>query len=238
MKKFYDMINRFFSYSRVRFLFLTDLTQQELYILLENNGVFSLFDTDMNLLQANMQIDENIKNIESCGYVSKGQQTYQVKKNDKPTALSVVRYSCSNSYASRYDGLFLGVIKPNAHTSFATCVNDEKFVPVSLFNSQAFYLQESNYKQEKGHVKHWATEHDDIVLGEDVSKYSWVLFFHGNDDSHYYARFKTYYDAITAWEIMKENDVMADKVTYDKKADLKEAFERQDTNKLFYFHQN
>lgn len=234
---FKEIINKHFSYSNVEFKFLSG-PEEETFILVRDKDIYSLFDIEMNLILQDIKLDKSHNAYEVIRNKKGEYSLNKLKERDKK--YNCLNYCCGLTYFTyTYNGMFLGVITPNENkASISASVGEERFIPAVLFNSHGPNFQITPYQNLRGTIKPWIGDGDEHVLGEDVKNYPWVIFFNGNDDASYYCRFKTYYDAITAWEIMKEEGCMPEEVDHLRKEHLRYAFLRQSNDKLFYFYNN
>lgn len=234
---FKDIINKYFSYSNVEFQFLSG-PEEETFILVRDKEMYSLFDIKMNLILQDIKLDK-ARHIYEVIKNKKGE--YSLHKPKEPNKkYNCLNYCCNLTFFTHtHNGMFLGVIKANeAKENISASIGEERFIPVVLFNSHGPNFQVTPYQNLRGSIKPWIGDGDEYVLGEDAKNHPWVMFFNGNDDASYYCRFKTYYDAITAWEIMKENGCMSEEVDSLRKEHPRYAFLRQTHDKLFYFYNN
>lgn len=249
MSSIYNLINRHFSYSNIEFYLIPGITDNKPYILIfehtsvvSDKKICSVFDENLNLIIKNVKhpLNESNSHIYKVGVTQDKKGEYILKPIDA-NPYNIVNYVCSNSfYTDRFGGTFLGLIKPNEEREsyIATKINNEVFIPVIIFNSHSPHLAISSYKDQRGRISPWIGDGDDLIFGSNVKEYPWVIYFCGNDDANYYCRFKTYYEAITVWEIMREKNIMSPSVDFSKHTDIKDIYNLQTHDKLFYIYQN
>lgn len=241
MKQFQNLINKNFSFSRSSFLFVQEKDEIDPLLVVSNGTTYSLFDKDMKLLFPDIrsftfrEMNRIMVKKGKPGHLS----GYLFEQIEARSPFNLLNYCCDVEYfIQSYNGIFLGVLPATEDKEGITAkINDETFIPAVLFNSHGPNI--SNYMKTKGKLNVWlGDDFERDVLKDDVVNYPWVIYFNGNDDCSYYCRFRTFAEAVMAWENMKAKNRIADEIDHVKGLSLRELFELQTMDNLFYFYCN